>query len=115
MAERGRASGRRAAATLNVARRFTLGMGLPPGAGQVSARREIPVPGLEGNVSVLEAGGSAAAGAAGDCQPSVLSQPCHGGWQEVLVPDASGPDPGLGSRSPHGDEGLMGQILSGGS
>lgn len=115
MAERGRASGKRAAATLNVARCFTLEMRLPPGAGQVFARREIPIPGLEGSISVLETGGSAAARAAGACQLSVLSQACWGGCQQVPIPDArsSGPDPGMGPRSCHGGKGVVGRILYG--
>lgn len=100
-------------ATLNVVRRFTLETRLPLRAGQVFARRETPVPGLEGSISVLEAGGPAAAHAEGACQPTVLSQPCRGGCQQVPIPDArsGGPDPGMGPCSPHGGEGLMGQIL----
>ena len=108
-----RASGEQAVATLNVARRFTLEVRLPPGAGQVFARREIAIPGSEGSISGLEAGGSAAAHAAGACQPSVLSQPCQGGCQRVPIPDArsGGPDPGMGPHSPRGGEELVGQIL----
>ena len=100
---------------LNVARHFTLEMRLPPGAGQVFARKEIPIPGLEGSISVLEAGGSAAAHAGGACQPLVLSQPCWGSCQQVPIPDArsSGFDPGMGPHSHQGGEQLMGWILLG--
>lgn len=84
MAERGRASGEEAAATLNVERRFTLEMRLPPGPDRF-------LQGEKPQFLVWRA--------ASQCWAPASSRSCHRGCRQVPVPGTGGLDPRMGPHS----------------